>query len=439
MTPAARLAAAADILDILKGTRKAAEEVLKDWGRNHRYAGSKDRRAIADKVYQALRAREHLSVVMKSDSGRSLILGALHLLDGVAIDEIDQLYTGEGYAPPKLSLAERNQLLAGGGDASEGTQAGLPAFVSERLQAIYGDDWLTEAQGLMQERAPIDLRVNGDREPIRQGLEMLGYKPELTPFSAFGLRLPADPPPNVRALPAFRQGGIEIQDEGSQLAAFLAGAKPGMTVVDYCAGGGGKTLGLLQAMQAPNGKTSGALIAADVEKTRLNNIKPRLARAGLEAEFRQLGADGEGLEDLEGKADVVLVDAPCSGSGVWRRRPETAHKLTEEEVARLHELQSAILRQASRLVKPGGLLAYVTCSILPDENEMTADRFESDHPQFAPRPIADAVKVPQITAEGGDALIKIAETTDKRGHRLRLTPASSHTDGFFVSLYQRKA
>jgi 16S rRNA (cytosine967-C5)-methyltransferase len=439
LTPAARLAAAADILDILKGTRKAAEEVLKDWGRNHRYAGSKDRRAIADKVYQCLRAREHLSVAMESDSGRSLILGALHLLDGVSLDEIDQLYTGEGYAPPALSVAERNQLIAGEGDASQGTQTGLPAFVAERLKTVYGDDWLTEAQGLMQERAPIDLRVNGDREPIRQGLEMLGYKPELTPFSAFGLRLPADPPPNVRALPAFSQGIIEIQDEGSQLAAFLAGAKPGMMVVDYCAGGGGKTLGLLQAMQAPNGKTSGSLIASDIEKTRLNNIKPRLARAGLEAEFRQLGADGEGLEDLEGKADVVLVDAPCSGSGVWRRRPETAHKLTEEEVARLHELQSAILRQASRLVKPGGLLAYVTCSVLPDENEMTADRFEADHSQFAPRPIADAVKVPQITAEGGDALIKIAEKTDKRGHRLRLTPASSHTDGFFVSLYQRKA
>ncbi|MDC7675074.1 RsmB/NOP family class I SAM-dependent RNA methyltransferase [Asticcacaulis machinosus] len=435
MTPAARLAAAADILDILKGTRKAAEEVLKDWGRNHRYAGSKDRRAIADKVYQCLRSRERLSFAMDSDSGRSLILGALHLLDGVSVDEIDALYTGEGYAPPKLSLAERNRLSAGEGEAPQWLEAGLPAFVSERLKAVYGDDWLKEAEALMLPRAPIDLRVNGDREPIRQGLEMLGYKPELTPYSAFGLRLPADPPPNVRALPAFRQGIIEIQDEGSQLAAFLAGAKPGMTVIDYCAGGGGKTLGLLQAMQTLEGKTSGRLIASDVEKTRLNNIKPRLARAGLEAEFRQLTTDGDGLEDLIGVADLVLVDAPCSGSGVWRRRPETAHKLTEEEVARLHELQSAILHRASRLVKPGGLLAYATCSILPDENDMTADRFEADHPQFKPRPIADAVRVPQITSDGADALAKLANGS----HRLRLSPGTSNTDGFFVALYQRKA
>lgn len=430
MTPAARLAAAADILDILKGTRKAAEEVLKDWGRNNRYAGSKDRRAIADKVYQCLRARERLSFAMGSDAGRSLILGALHLLDGVSVDDIDQLYTGEGYAPPRLSIAERNRLSAGEGEAPQWLEAGLPAFVSERLKAVYGDDWLKEAEALMLPRAPIDLRVNGDREPIRQGLEMLGYKPELTPFSAFGLRLPADPPPNVRALPAFRQGVIEIQDEGSQLAAFLAGAKPGMTVIDYCAGGGGKTLGMLQAMEA-----KGRLIASDVEKTRLNNIKPRLARAGLEAEFRQLTTDGEGLEDLIGLADLVLVDAPCSGSGVWRRRPETAHKLTEEEVARLHDLQSAILHRASRLVKPGGLLAYATCSILPDENELTADRFEADHPQFTPRPIADAVRVPQITPDGADALAKLANGS----HRLRLSPGTSNTDGFFVALYQRKA
>lgn len=306
----------------------------------------------------------------------------------------------------------------------------MPAFVSERLKAVYGDDWLKEAEALMLPRAPIDLRVNGDREPIRQGLEMLGYKPELTPFSAFGLRLPADPPPNVRALPAFRQGIIEIQDEGSQLAAFLAGAKPGMTVIDYCAGGGGKTLGMLQAMGA-----KGRLIASDVEKTRLNNIKPRLDRAGLEAEFRQLTTDGEGLEDLIGLADLVLVDAPCSGSGVWRRRPETAHKLTEEEVARLHDLQSAILHRASRLVKPGGLLAYATCSILPDENELTAERFEADHPQFTPRPISDAVQVPQITPDGADALAKLANGS----HRLRLSPGTSNTDGFFVALYQRKA
>ncbi|ESQ78830.1 RsmB/NOP family class I SAM-dependent RNA methyltransferase [Asticcacaulis sp. YBE204] len=428
MTPAARLQSAAEILDLLKKSRRPAEEVLKDWGRNHRYAGSKDRRAIADKVYQCIRARERLSFVMDSDAGRSLVLGALHFLDGVTIADIDALYTGEGYAPPKLSVAERNRLEARDGEAPEWLESGLPEFVVERLKSVYGDDWLKEAEALMLPRAPIDLRVNGDRAPLIAGLEMLGYKPQPTPFSAFGVRLPADPPPNVRALPAFRQGTIEIQDEGSQLAGFLAGAKPGMTVVDYCAGGGGKTLALLQAM---NGE--GRLIASDVEKTRLNNIKPRLTRAGLEADLRQLGPDGEGMEDLEGQADLVLVDAPCSGSGVWRRRPETAHKLEETEVARLHELQTAILHRASRLVKPGGLLAYATCSILPDENELTADRFEADHPWFTPRAVAEVVNTPSITPEGAETLKSIAQ-----GHRLRLSPGTSHTDGFFVSLYRRE-
>jgi len=429
LTPAARLQAAAEVLDQMSGRRTPAEAVLKDWGRANRYAGSKDRRAIADKVYQVLRARERLAHLMDASTGRALVIGALHMLDGLSLQQIEALYSGEGYAPPKLTDAERARLTAGPGAAPQWLEAGLPAFVVERLKRVYGDRWLEEAQALMLPRAPIDLRVNCDRDKLIAGLEMLGYRPEATPFSAFGVRLPADPPPNVRALPAFRQGLIEIQDEGSQLAAFLAGAKPGMTVVDYCAGGGGKTLGLLQVM-----KGQGILIASDVERTRLNNIKPRLARAGLAAELRQLGEHGEGLEDLEGQADLVLVDAPCSGSGVWRRRPETAHDLTLDEVERLHSLQTAILSRASKLVKPGGLLAYATCSILPDENEDTAATFEARHPEFQPRSIVDALDVPQITPSGAERLAAMAD-----GHRLRLSPATSNTDGFFVSLYRRES
>ncbi|MGZ3305729.1 MAG: RsmB/NOP family class I SAM-dependent RNA methyltransferase [Asticcacaulis sp.] len=428
MTPAARLQAAAEVLDQINGGRAPAESVLKDWGRANRYAGSKDRRAIADKVYQVLRARERLGHLMDAGTGRALVIGALHMLDGLSLEAIEALYSGEGYAPAKLSDAERARLTAEPGEAPQWLEAGLPAFVAERLKAVYGDRWLTEAEALMLPRAPIDLRVNGDREKLMGGLEALGYKPELTPYSAMGLRLPADPPPNVRALPAFRSGLIEIQDEGSQLAAFLTGAKPGMTVVDYCAGGGGKTLGLLQMMEG-----RGRLVASDVERTRLNNIKPRLARAGLTAELRQLGEHGEGLEDMESQADLVLVDAPCSGSGVWRRRPETAHNLTLDEVERLHALQTAILGRAAKLVRPGGLLAYATCSILPDENEQTADVFEARYPDFKPRPVAEAADAPQITPGGARALVGMA-----RGHRLRLSPASSHTDGFFVSLYRRE-
>ena len=425
MTPAARLQAAADILDLMKGARRPAEEVLKDWGRGNRYAGSKDRRAIADKVYQGLRGRERLAHFMGDDSGRALVIGALHLQDGLSLAEIEALYTGDGYAPAPLTAAERGRLEAGAGEAPAWLMAGLPEFAAERLKAVYGDGWLAEAEALMLPRAPIDLRVNGDREPIRAGLEMLGYKPEVTPFSRQGLRLPAEPPPNIRALPAFKQGMIEIQDEGSQIISFLAGAQPGMTVIDYCAGGGGKTLGLLQSMGG-----QGRLIASDIDRTRLNNIKPRLARAGLSADLRQLGVDGEGMEDLEGQADLVVVDAPCSGSGVWRRRPETAALLQEKEVRRLHELQVAILRRASKLVRPGGRLVYATCSILPDENEETIGAFEHLNTSFTPLPIAEAAKVPQLDCAGLAALAD--------GHALRLSPHISHTDGFFVATYERR-
>ena len=429
MTPAARLQAAADLLDEIRQSRAPAESVFKEWGRTHRYAGSKDRRAIADKVYQCLRNQARLSFAMGSEDGRALVIGALHLIDATPLSEIDKLYSGEGYGPKPLTLDERQRIGADDGDLPQWLKAGLPEFVAERLQRVYGDDWIVEAEALMLPRAPIDLRVNGDRAPLAEGMKMLGYKPEFTPFSAFGLRLPADPPPNIRSLPAFGQGRIEIQDEGSQLAGFIAGAKPGMTVVDYCAGGGGKTLALLQAMN-----NEGRLIASDVELTRLNNIRPRLKRAGLEADLRQLGPNGEGMEDLEGQADLVLVDAPCSGSGVWRRRPETAHKLTLSEVERLHGLQVAILGRAAKLVKPGGRLVFATCSILLDENEDSAAAFEAAHPEFAPLPIKEAVKVDQIDPEGAEKL-----TTLANGHQLRLSPASSDTDGFFVSLYTRKA
>ncbi|UQV18980.1 RsmB/NOP family class I SAM-dependent RNA methyltransferase [Brevundimonas albigilva] len=248
----------------------------------------------------------------------------------------------------------------------------------------------------MAPRAPIDLRVNGavaTVEEVEAELREAGLEPARTPWSQWGLRLPSEPPPNIQALEGFKAGRFEIQDEGSQVVCWLAGAAPGMTVVDYCAGGGGKTLGLAQAMAVPDngsavsGMTKGRLVASDVVNKRLENIRPRLERAGVEAELVLIGQNGGGLEDLNGQADLVFVDAPCSGSGTWRRRPEDAWRLTAEEVDRLHGLQVRILGQAARLVKPGGRLVYVTCSMLSRENEASADAFEAAHPEFAPVPI----------------------------------------------------
>ncbi len=409
MTPAARLAAAASVLDSIAHSRAPAEVVLKAWGQSNRYAGSKDRRAIADRVYKVLRARGRLAWAMGGrEDGRALVIGSLSLIDGLPLEEIEALHSGEGYGPRPLSKQERARISAGEGELPGWVAAGLPEFVVTDFQKTFGERWAEEAAALMQPRAPIDLRVNTAKatvDEVEAELREAGLSPERTPSSPVGLRLAAEPPPNVQALEAFKVGQVEIQDEGSQIVCVLAEARPGMTVVDYCAGGGGKTLGLAAQMEG-----RGRLIACDVVQKRLDNIRPRLARAGVEAELRLLGHDGEGMDDLAGAAEVVFVDAPCSGSGTWRRRPEDAWRLTEDEVVRLHGLQVAILGRAARLVKPGGRLVYVTCSMLTAENEAIADAFEAGHPEFSPA-----------------------------GPRLRLSPASTNTDGFFAAAYERTA
>ena len=430
MTPAARLAAAAEILDRLRSGRTAAEDVLKGWGQANRYAGSKDRRAIADRVYRVLRNRARLEWAAGRDDGRALVLFSLSLLDGVPLPEIEALYNGQGYAPPPLSEDERARLASRDGAPPAWVSAGLPAFVAEDFQRRFGATWAEEAEALLAPRAPIDLRVNGlkgSREAAADALRGEGLAPEPTPYSAWGLRLPAEPPPNIQKLAAFQDGRVEIQDEGSQLAAWLARAAPGETVVDFCAGGGGKTLALAQDMAG-----QGRLVACDVEVRRVEAIRPRLARAGLAADLRVLGPEGEGVEDLAEAADLVFVDAPCSGAGTWRRRPEAAWRLTQEEVERLHALQVVILDRAARLVRPGGRLAYVTCSVLARENDDSAAAFAEAHPGFRPVPIAEAVATPDLTDAGRVRLTELAH-----GHTLQLTPARTGTDGFFAALFER--
>jgi 16S rRNA (cytosine967-C5)-methyltransferase len=434
LTPAARLAAAASILDSIAQGRQPAEAVLKAWGTANRYAGSKDRRAIADRVYKVLRARGRLVWAMGGrEDGRALVIGSLSLIDALPLEEIEALHAGDGYGPRPLSKQERARLTAAGeGELPGWVASGLPEFVVEDFKATFGDRWAEEARELMAPRAPIDLRVNGliaTVDEVEAELKAAGLSPEPTPFSTFGLRLASEPPPNVQAQDAFKSGHIEIQDEGSQIVSWLAGAEPGMTVVDYCAGGGGKTLALAQAMKA-----SGTLVACDVVQKRLDNIRPRLTRAGVAADLCLLGQNGGGIEDLNGKADLVFVDAPCSGSGTWRRRPEDAWRLTPDEVEKLHALQVRILSQASLLVKPGGRLVYVTCSMLSRENEASIAAFEAAHPDFTPVAVATALSDAGLTPTAAETLAGKAD-----GHRLRLSPASTHTDGFFVALYERAA
>lgn len=475
MTPAARLAAAASVLDSIAHSRQPAEVVLKAWGAANRYAGSKDRRAIADRVYKVIRARGRLVWAMGGrEDGRALVIGSLSLIDGLPLDEIEALHSGDGYGPRPLSKQERGRINSAPGELPGWVAAGLPEFVVEDFKITFGDRWTEEAHELMAPRAPIDLRVNLAKTTVagvEAELAEAGLSPQRTPWSAVGLRLSAEPPPNVQALEAFKQGHIEIQDEGSQVACWLTGVQPGMTVVDYCAGGGGKTLGLAmlgqpvatkaavaEAPAAPvavwspvGGDGQGAVVqpkpkakpvvesgirlfAYDVVQKRLDNIRPRLARAGVSADLRLLGQNGGGVEDLVRQADVVLVDAPCSGSGTWRRRPEDAWRLKPAEIERLHALQVQILGRAAELVKPGGRLVFVTCSMLRGENEATADAFEENNPAFSPVPVVEALKAANLTDAARERLGTLAE-----GHRLRLSPASTGTDGFFAAVYERTA
>lgn len=439
MTPAARLQAAADILDQLSGTRATAEAVLKQWGQVNRYAGSKDRRAIADRVYRCLRGRQRLLWAMElgeksPGQGRALVLASLSLIDGLPIEEIDALFSGGGYAPKPLTEQERERLVAGEGEAPAWVTTGLPEFVVSRFEQQFGKDWAAEATALMLPRAPIDLRVNGaktTREAMIAALEAEGLTPQPTPFSKYGIRLAAEPPPNLAKLDIYQNGQIEIQDEGSQLAAFIAGAGllPGASkVVDFCAGGGGKTLALVQMMDG-----NGEIYACDVVEKRLKAIEPRLIRAGASAHFMHFfdPDDTAQLELLKG-ADLVLVDAPCSGSGTWRRHPEEAHRLNENKVADLHTLQTQILDRAAQCVKVGGRLVYVTCSVLDDENARTADAFEAAHPNYDALPIHTQLENSSLFIDHAARLTKLA-----KGHRLSLTPHKTQTDGFFIAAYTR--
>lgn len=456
MTPAGRLSAAAEVLDQLCATRMPADEVLKAWGKAHRFAGSKDRRAITERVFAVLRARARLAWRMEGEaldgsalnggSGRALVLASLAELDGLPLAEIEALASGEGHALAPLSDAERARLAQPPerepASVPDWVRAGAPVFVVEMLKARFGDDWAAEADALIGKRAPLDLRVNSLRGGVEQAINLLKtdeIEPEPTPFSALGLRLPPELAPDVQKLRAFLSGWVEVQDEASQIAAALAGAKPGFTVVDYCAGGGGKTLALGAAMRAKTQTQSkggeGRLIACDVHGKRLDAMRPRLLRADVHAEVRRIGNAGEGLEDLAGRADLVFVDAPCSGAGTWRRHPEGAWRITAEAVARLAELQAAILARASKLVKPGGRLAYATCSVLTLENEGVAEAFAAAHPQFKPLPIVEAAETPLLTDA---ARVRLGQLSEGR-HMLQMTPNRSGTDGFFLALFERTA
>ena len=412
--------------------RRPAADALKDWGLAHRFAGSGDRAGIASLVYDALRRRASAAWIMGEDTPRALLIGSLRLQQGLAAPSIAALFSGERFAPDPLTDAEGERVRTGTlAEAPDHVAGDVPDWILPSLARTLGDDLLPELKALAR-RAPLDIRINTlkrTRETALETLAHLGGAP--TPRSPDGLRVPvgADgrgPPLHVE--PEFLDGWYEIQDEGSQLAALLSGARAGETIVDLCAGGGGKTL----ALAALTGNDA-RLIATDGDPRRLAPIHERLRRSGAEAEVRTPRggkARADVLEDLDGHVDCVLVDAPCTGSGTWRRNPDAKWRLRPGSLTTRVAEQALVLDRAGSLVGPGGRIVYVTCSLLPEENDAAVAGFlDRAGAGFAVHPPADlAARVPGLA----DA-VRLTQSG------LQMSPHRTGTDGFYVCRIDRTA
>ncbi len=431
MTPAARLSAAIEILGNIDTQRVPAPNALKDWGTSHRFAGSGDRAGIAGLVFDVLRRRASSAYLMDADTPRARLLGMLKLERGMDADGIAALCDGEGHAPPLLSDAERKALTSRTLDDAPAHIAGdFPEWLDPHLAAVFGDERVAEATA-MASRAPLDLRVNtqkAKREKVLASMAHLGAG--LTPWSPMGLRieLGADARnPGIHAEEDFIKGAVEVQDEGSQLAALLTGAKPGEQVIDMCAGAGGKTLALAAMMQG-----KGRLIATDRDKRQLAPIHERLSRAGVHnTEVRTPRGPDDTLSDIKLSADLVVIDAPCTGTGTWRRNPDAKWRMRPGALEVRIKDQIAVLDRAAALTKPGGRVAYITCSVLPQENDEQVGRFQVRHPEF------EIVSPSQTALALGERAADFTAATLQSAAGLLMTPRRTGTDGFFVSILRR--
>ncbi|MET0677328.1 MAG: RsmB/NOP family class I SAM-dependent RNA methyltransferase [Bradyrhizobium sp.] len=432
MTPAARLSAAIDLIATIDAERVPAAKALKEWGTAHRFAGSGDRAAIAGLIWDVLRRRASSAFLMDADTPRARVLGMLRLERAMDTEAIAALCDGARFAPEPLTEAERSALTSRSLDGAPPYIAGdYPDWLDAHLAAVFGDDRVAEATA-MASRAPLDLRVNtlkAKREKVEASLKHLGAAP--TPWSPLGLRieLGADARnPGIHAEEDFIKGAVEVQDEGSQLAALFTAAKPGEQVIDLCAGAGGKTLALA-AMMAGKGR----LIATDRDKRQLAPIFERLSRAGVHnADIRAPKGDADPLADIKATADLVLIDAPCTGTGTWRRNPDAKWRMRPGSLETRLKDQTEVLDRAAPLVKPGGRIAYVTCSVLPSENGEQVKAFVSRHPEFSIQPPNETATVLWDKAED----FETAALRSDEGWLM--TPRRTGTDGFFVSVLKKR-
>lgn len=430
MTPAARISAAIEVLDDIVQRRRPAADALKDWGLSRRFAGSKDRAAIASLVYDALRRKASSAFAMGDEAPRALVLGMLTGVRGMEMEEIAELCSGENHAPERLTEQEARSLIIFDLDAApDWVRADVPEWLWPSFAATFGAEAVAEGEALAG-RAPVDIRVNrlkASRDKVLRDLAHLGA--EQGAWSPDAIRFLPGPDgrgPSLQSEPGFFEGAFEIQDEGSQLVTLLAGARAGETVIDLCAGAGGKTLALAALMRG-----EGRLFATDLDSRRLAPLHDRLARSGAtNVEVRVPRNRGhEALSDIVGQADLVLVDAPCTGSGTWRRNPDAKWRVRPGALAERVKDQAEVLARAARLVKPGGRIGYVTCSVLPEENDAAVEAFLAKHAAFAPVPVAELL----ASGEGDFALLARFATS----FGLQLSPGRTGTDGFYLACVKR--
>lgn len=428
MQQAARVQSAINIMEKIAEARIPMDNTIRDFMSNKRYIGSKDRKFIVELVYNSMRASARigwwLERVKTEDTPRARAMAFL-VLTG---QDITNLFTGENHQPAPLNDEEQRaaQELRGQeidhADMPENISCECPDWAAEKLKSIWGDDFKDQMLAMLPPAA-MDLRVNTikvTREQAKASLAKDDVETIETPYSPFGLR--AIGKPYMSATKAFHKGLVEIQDEGSQLIALLCDVKPGMRVLDYCAGSGGKTLGIAAMMEG-----KGIIYATDNSSRRLEKGRRRYKKADIHnVEVRSLEDEKnrKWLRRQKDAIDVVLVDAPCSSSGTWRRNPDYRWNTYGPSLEEIVKIQSEILERVADKVKPGGRLVYATCSLFTEENEEQIEKFLEKHDDYKITPVKDV-----WNKEYGDAPVQ--------SNFMRLTTKDHETDGFFTAVLQR--
>ncbi|MEP3653343.1 MAG: RsmB/NOP family class I SAM-dependent RNA methyltransferase [Litorimonas sp.] len=422
-----RIQAAAEVLEDVTQRRTPVTMALRDWGKSHRFAGSKDRSAIGNIVLDALRRKSSIAFRMNDESPRALALGAAVFSGGITVEEIleqtkDDQHFGSPLTEDQIAKL-RGQIELD--SAPEWVRADVPDWLWPAFETNFDEEAVVEGTALTQ-RPPMDVRANAIKA-TREQLNQKSASP--TPISPVGLRFPpvegSGRHPNINADPDFLTGKMEIQDEGSQIVSLLVAAKPGETILDYCAGGGGKSLALASDM-----KNDGAIHAFDIDKRRLAPTYERAMRAGADI-IKVVPPPSKSLNHLRGRVDRVLVDAPCTGVGTWRRKPDAKWRLTEDALGRRMQEQVKVLDEAKNFVKPGGFLFYVTCSVLAAENEAQVYAFLERTPEFT------LLSAGEVWEERFG--VDVPKPWSADGCTLTLTPASTNTDGFFFAVMEKTA